>query len=264
MFFARINGVLLHYRLAGPVGAPVLVLANSLGTDARIWDAVIERLAPRYRIVSYDKRGHGLSDTPQGEYSLNDHLDDLLGLMDHLGIGRAGFAGVSIGGLIGQGLALRAPERFAGMALCNTAPKVGDPAFWAARMEAVRASGTAAIADAIMDRWFSPAFHRDRPDELAGWRNLFLGSDRHGYAATCATLRDTDLTDAIASISLPVLVVGGSADRATTPDLVEACARAIPHSRFVLLDGAGHIPSIEQPEALADLFGAFFTEVGHG
>src|SRR5687767_14625933 len=102
MAFARIDGVLLHYRLAGPVDAPVLVLANSLGTDARIWDELIEQLADRYRIVSYDKRGHGLSDSPGGEYSLDDHVADLAGLIDHLGIKRFALAGVSIGGLIAQ------------------------------------------------------------------------------------------------------------------------------------------------------------------
>ena len=105
MLFARINGVLLHYRIAGRAGLPALVLANSLGTDARIWDGVIDRLSTRYRILSYDKRGHGLSDVVPGEYSLDQHIDDVLGLMDHVGIERAGFAGVSIGGLIGQGLA---------------------------------------------------------------------------------------------------------------------------------------------------------------
>lgn len=264
MNFARIDGVLLHYRIAGPAGAPALVLANSLGTDARIWDGVIARLASRYRILSYDKRGHGLSDVHQNEYTLNDHLDDVLGLMDHVGFERAGFAGVSIGGLIGQGLALRAPERFSAMALCNTAPKVGDATFWADRIEAVRSRGMDAIADAIMERWFSPGFRRDRADELAGWCNMFLRCNRDGYASTCATLRDTDLASSIGAIGLPVLVVGGSEDRATPPDLVRATADAIPNARFVLIDGVGHIPSIEQPETLTRLLADFFTEVGHG
>ncbi len=264
MLFARINGVLLHYQLAGPENAPALVLANSLGTDARIWKAVAERLAGRYRILSYDKRGHGLSDVAAGEYSLDDHLEDVLGLMDHVGMARAGFAGISIGGLIGQGLALRAPERFVGMALCNTAPKVGDAALWAQRMEAVRAGGTAAIADAIMERWFSPRFQREAPEALAGWRNMFLRCDRDGYAATCATLRDTDLSARIGSIALPVLVVAGTQDRATPPELVRTCANAIPDARFALIEGIGHIPSIEHPEALASLLDDFFTEVGHG
>lgn len=264
MDFVRINGVLLHYRLAGPAAAPVLALANSLGTDARIWDGVIEALSSRYRILSYDKRGHGLSDTPPGDYALDDHVNDLLGLLDHLGIGRLALAGVSVGGLIAQGLALRAPQRLAALVLCDTAPKVGDAAGWNIRIDTVRHQGLGAIADLVMDRWFSPAFQQQRRDELAGWRNLFLRSDPAGYAATCATLRDADLTAQIGAITTPTLVVAGEADRSTPVDLVRACAKAIPGARFEILPGVGHIPSIEQPAALAALIEDFLKENGHG
>lgn len=264
MAFVRINGVLLHYRLSGAAGAPVVALANSLGTDARIWDEVIEGLSPRYQVLSYDKRGHGLSDTPPGDYALDDHIDDLMGLLDHLGIGRLALAGVSVGGIIAQGFALRAPERLAALVLCDTAPKVGDAAGWTARIDAVRGQGLGAIVDQVMDRWFSPGFQQQRPDELAGWRNLFLRSDPVGYAATCATLRDTDLTAQIGAIAVPTFVVAGEADRSTPVDLVRSCAQAIAGARFEVLPGVGHIPSIEQPVALADLMTEFFTEVGHG
>lgn len=264
MNFARINGVLLHYRLAGPEGAPVVVLANSLGTDARIWDGVLARLVGTYRVVSYDKRGHGLSDIPAGDYSLDDHLDDLFGLVDHLGIGRFALGGVSIGGLIAQGAALRAPERLTAIVICDSAPKVGDGAFWTARMDVVREKGVAAIADGIMERWFSPGFREERPDELAGWRNMFLGADTAGYVATCATLRDTDLTGQINAIVLPTVVVAGEADLATPVALVRACAEAIAGARFEIFPGVGHIPSIEAPEKLAGLMLKFFKEAGHG
>lgn len=264
MNFARINGTLLHYRLAGPVDAPVLALVNSLGTDARIWDGVIGRLSVRYRVLSYDKRGHGLSDTPPGDYALDDHVDDLVGLLDHLNIDQLALAGVSVGGLIAQGMALRAPGRLAALVLCDTAPKVGDAAGWNARIDTVRSQGLGAIADLVMDRWFSPEFQRQGQEELAGWRNLFLRSDPHGYASTCATLRDADLTGQIGAIAVPTLVVAGEADRSTPVDLVRACAQAIPRARFEVLAGVGHIPSIEQPAALAKLMTDHFTEVGHG
>lgn len=264
MAFVRINGVLLHYRVAGPERAPALVFVNSLGTDTRIWDDVIAQLSGRYRCLSYDKRGHGLSDAPCGEYSLDDHLDDLEGLLDHLRLGKLTLIGVSIGGLIGQGLALRAPHRLAGLVLCDTAPKVGDTRMWGQRMETVLEKGMSPIADGIMERWFSPSFRRERPDELAGWRNLFLRTDAGGYAATCATLRDTDLTGALGAVTAPTLVVAGDADLATPVDLVRACAEAIPSARFEILPGAGHIPSIEQPEALTALIIDFLREVGHG
>lgn len=260
----RINGVLLHYRLAGPAGAPVLALVNSLGTDARIWDGVIARLSPRYRILSYDKRGHGLSDTPSGDYALDDHIDDLTGLLDHLGIDKLALAGVSVGGLIAQGFALRARDRLAALILCDTAPKVGDAAGWNARIDTVRKDGLAAIADMVMDRWFSPGFQQQRTDELALWRNLFLRSDPKGYAATCATLRDTDLTTDISRIVTPTLVVAGEADRSTPPDLVRACATAIAGARFQTMPDVGHIPSIEQPAELAALIEGFLKENGHG
>lgn len=264
MHFARIGTQLLHYRLAGPDGAPVLVLVNSLGTDARIWDGVISRLAGTYRVVSYDKRGHGLSDSPAGDYSLDNHLNDLFGLADHLGLGRFALGGVSIGGLITMGAALRAPERLTALLICDSAPKVGDTAFWAARMAKVRDEGMGAIADGIMERWFSPGFRRTRPDELAGWRNMFLAADAGGYASTCATLRDTDLTDRIGAIDLPTLVVSGEDDLATPVPLVRACAEAIAGARFEIMPGVGHIPSIEQPEALARLMTDFMKEAGHG
>lgn len=264
MYFARINGVLLHYRLAGHQGAPVVVLANSLGTDARIWDGVISRLAESYRVVSYDKRGHGLSDIPAGDYSLDDHLDDLFGLADYLGIERFALGGVSIGGLIAQGAALRAPERLTALVICNSAAKSGDHPFWTARMNAVLENGTASIADGIMERWFSPQFRSERTEELAGWRNMFLRCDAKGYAATCATLRDADLRDKISAIALPTLLVAGEQDLAMPAAQVEATAEAISGSRFEIFPGVGHIPSIEAPEKLAGLMLEFLKEAGHG
>jgi 3-oxoadipate enol-lactonase len=264
MAFVRTNGVLLHYRLRGPAGAPALALINSLGTDDRIWDSMVELLAADYRILSYDKRGHGLSDAPAGDYSLDDHIDDLTGLLDHVGIDRLALAGVSIGGLIAQGFAVRYGARLTAVVLCDTAPKFADSAFWTARIESIRRDGLASIADGIMERWFSAGFRREHPDELAGWRNLFVRSDVDGYLASCATLRDTDLTAAIGTISVPTLVVVGEADGSTPVDLVRATAAAIPRSRFEIIPNAGHIPSIEQPAALAALMSNFLKEAGHG
>jgi 3-oxoadipate enol-lactonase len=264
MAFARINNVLLHYRLHGRDGAPVIALVNSLGTDARIWDEMIDRLAADYRILSYDKRGHGLSDVPLGDYALDDHLGDLTGLLDHLGIGRLALAGVSVGGLIAQGFALSHPDRLTALVLCDTAQKIGDLAFWNARIAGIRDMGLASIADGIMERWFSKRFHRGHPEDLAGWRNLFLRSDVDGYCATCATLRDTDLTSSASRIGTPTLVVVGDEDGSTPVDMVRAAAAAIPGSRFEIIAGAGHIPSIEQPAILAGLMTDFFKEAGHG
>lgn len=264
MAFAQINGVVLHYRVQGREDAPVLALANSLGTDARIWDAVIELLSERYRIVSYDKRGHGLSDAPKGDYSVGMHVDDLVGLLDHLGIGRLALAGVSVGGLIGQLFALRYPERLAALIVCNSAARMGDVAMWDARFAAVRDGGLAAIADAVMARWFCQDFRRNRATELAGWRNLLLRTPADGYAGTCAALRDADLRGEVGRIEVPTLVVAGDQDLAAPVELVRGTAEAIPGARFEVIAGAGHIPSIEQPHVLAALMTSFLNEVGHG
>ncbi len=263
MNFARIDGTLLHYRLHGGGQGPVLVFINSLGTDARIWDEVISALPTGWRCLSYDKRGHGLSDAPSGDYRLDDHVSDLIGLLDHAGIGRAVLVGVSIGGLIAEGLALRAPDRVDGLVLCCTAPRMGEPSMWSTRIETARREGLAPLADPIMERWFSPRFRAERPDALSGWRNLFLRTDPEGYANSCATLRDTDLSAAIAAIAVPTLIVAGDADLAAPVELVRNNL-AIPQARLEVLPGVGHIPSIEQPVVLAGLISDFLKEVGHG
>lgn len=264
MAFVRIGEILLHYRVSGRAGAPALVLVNSLGTDARIWDDVIINLGRDYLVVSYDKRGHGLSDAPATDYSLQDHLADLSGLLDHLKLERVALAGVSVGGLIAQGLALQLPNRVSALIAMDTAPRLGDVASWNARIDAIREGGLSSIVDAVMERWFSPRFFRDKPDALAGWRNLFLRTDPLGYIGTCATLRDTDLSASVGAITCPTLVAGGTEDRSTPPEIVKACAAAIPGAQYHAIAGAGHIPSIEKPAELAALMTGFLKEAGHG
>ena len=248
----------------GPKNGPGLVLVNSLGTDARIWDDVIALMAAQYRILSYDKRGHGLSDSPEGDYSLEDHLNDLTGLIDHVGMGEVAVIGVSVGGLIAQGFALAHPERLTALVLCDTAPKLGDAAAWTDRIAAVREFGMEAISQSVMERWFSADLFKKAPDTLAGWRNQFIRTDPDGYCRTCATLRDTDLSGVVGDIAAPTLVVCGAEDLSTPPDLVRGTAGAIPKARFELIAGAGHIPSIEQPHKLAEIVARFLKEAGHG
>ena len=263
MAFARVNGIVLHYRLSGKKGMPCLALANSLGTDGRIWDQVIGLLADRYQIISYDKRGHGLSTAPAGDYTIDANVADLAGLLDQLGVDRLALAGVSIGGLIGQRFALLHPDRLAALILCDTAARLGDAAMWNGRIEAVRSQGLASIADAVMARWFTEPFRRQSPDDLVGWQTMFERMPAQGYIGTCAALRDADLREAIGAIAVPTLVVAGEQDLSTPPDLVRDMAAAIPGARFELIAGSGHIPSIEQPAVLAGLMTQFFNEVGH-
>lgn len=253
MAFARIGSGIVHWRETGPRDAPPVILANSLGTDFRIWDEVAARLASSWRVICYDKRGHGLSEVPPGPYRIADFTDDLIALADTLGLSRFSLVGLSIGGLIGQDLAVRYPERLSALVLADTAPKVGTTESWTARIDAVRANGLSAIADAVMERWFTPAFHREKPAELAGWRNLLLCQPAAGYIATCEALSQADLTATTGAIAAPTLVVCGDSDQSTPPELVEAMALRIPGARFSLIEGCGHIPPAEQPAILATL-----------
>jgi 3-oxoadipate enol-lactonase len=261
--FFRVGANVLHCRLHGAPSGPKLVLANSLGTDARIWDAVVETLANHYRILSYDKRGHGLSDAPDGPYTLDDHVDDLLALAAGAGFQNFALAGISVGGLIAQRLAIREPGRVAALVLCDTAAKVGSELMWNERIETVRRSGLAAISEMVLERWFAPDFRTNHPGAWAGWRNLLERTPVEGYVGTCASIRDADLTEQVSGIALPTLVIAGEEDRSTPPELVRETAKRIPRARFETIPGAGHIPSIEAPERLTALMQNYFTEVGH-
>lgn len=264
MSFARVNGVLLNYRLTGPTDGPVLGFVNSLGTDARIWDEVIPALAPDYRILSYDKRGHGLSDAPAAPYALEDHVGDLEALLARLKIGRLALIGVSVGGLIAQRFAIKHQEQVAGLVLCDTAAKIGTDEFWNMRIVAVRAGGIASISDAILERWFSPAYRQSQPEQLAGWRNMLERSPPEGYMGSCYALREADLREQVGGIKLKTLVVCGDADSSTPPSLVQETAARLPNARFELIKDAGHLPNIEQPQALIALLRNYLSEVGFG
>lgn len=263
MDFVSLNGVTLAYQLRGPADGKPLVFVNSLGTDARIWDDVVAELAPRYRILTYDKRGHGLSDSPAGPYLLDDLAADLAALTAHLGPARFTLCGVSVGGMIAQLFATQYPDRLDALVLCNTAAKIGELSFWQARINSVQSGGIASISEAVLDRWFSPGFRATRPDQYRGYRNMLERTDAQGYAATCAAIGDADLRSAIGSIATPTLVLAGEHDKSTPPELVRDTAAMIHGTRFRVIDGSGHIPSIERPGLLAALIDEHVQEAHH-
>lgn len=265
MQFVNLNGVTIHYQIIGaPAGKPVLVFANSLGTDFRIWRDVIVRLAGDFAILTYDKRGHGLSDIGESPYAMEDHVSDLEALLDHLEVKNAIVCGLSVGGLIAQGLYDRRRDLVRALILCDTAHKIGTDEMWNTRIEAVRDGGLESIADGVLERWFTEEFRQaDNPD-FAGYRNMLVRTPAEGYAGTSAAIRDTDYTEQARQIGVPTICIVGEDDKATPPDLMLETAKLIPGARYEVIAKAGHLPCIEQPETLVEIMRAFIAELDRG
>lgn len=256
------NGIWLHYRDTGRVDAPAIVFINSLGTDLRVWDPVVPGLADKYRIVLYDKRGHGLSDAPQGPYAMADQVADLAGLMDARGIDKAVICGLSVGGLIAQGFAAAHPERVRGLILSGTAARIGDAERWDTLTATIRHGGIDAVADTILARWFPADFHKDNPGEIAAWRNMLTRTPVDGYLGTVGTLRDTDLTNAVKQIAVPTLCLVGDQDGSTPPEVVQGLADLIPGAELEVIENTGHLPGVVRPDAVAEAILRFCEKNG--
>lgn len=259
---AKINGSNLHFRLAGPESGVTLAFVNSLGTDWRVWEPVADRLGDGCRLLFHDKRGHGLSDTPDGPLSMDDHVGDLAALLDHLEIEGAVVCGLSVGGMIALGLAAARPELVRALVLCDTGHRIGTEALWDQRIQEIRQHGLEHIAEGVMARWFSAPFRAEHPAEATAWRNMLVRTPVAGYTATCAAIRDSDFTEAARSTVVPALCLCGTADLATTPELVRELARLIPDSRYRDIDGAGHLPTVEAPVEVAAAINEFLSEQG--
>lgn len=255
------NGAELHVALSGPETGPAVMFSNSLGTDLRVWDALLAHLPPGLRLLRYDKRGHGLSEETPGPYRIETLADDAAALIEALGLGRVVFVGLSIGGLIGQSLAARRPDLLAGLVISNSAARIGDAATWGARIDAIREGGLASIAAPTMERWFSPAFRAQGCD--GPWRRMLARQPQDGYIACCEAIAAADLTEAARALSLPVQVIAGGHDGSTPPELVRATADIIPGARFDVIAAAAHIPCVETPAAHAAILSRFLKEIGH-
>jgi len=261
MQFAEINDVTLHYQvLSAPPGKPVMVFVNSLGTDFRIWRDVIVDFAGEAAMIAYDKRGHGLSSIGNAPYSMDDHVADLEALLDHLAVTNAIICGVSVGGMIAQGLVAKRPDLVSMLILCDTGHKIGTAEMWNERIAAVEAGGIEALAEPILERWFSPDFHEEQPAALQGYHNMLTRQTVAGYAGTSAAIRDADFTQEAANIKVPTLCVVGDQDGSTPPELVEELSDLIEGSEFEVIQGAGHLPSIEQPDALCLVMKKFIVK----
>ncbi len=261
MQMLELGDVTLHYADEGdPNGAPV-VFANSLGTDMRLWDKILPLLPAGLRIIRYDKRGHGLSSCPPAPYSMGALITDAERLLDHLQVRDGVFVGLSVGGMIAQGLAVKRLDLVRAMVISNSGAKIGTKELWADRIAGVRAGGIESLADAVMERWFSKAF-RTTP-ELTGWRNMLTRTPAEGYIGCSAAISGTDFYTPTAGLTLPSLFIAGSEDGATPPDLVRETADLVKGSRFHLIRGAGHLPCVERPEEYADTLTTFLKDIGH-
>lgn len=254
------DGCRLAYRFDGPDGAPTLLLSNSLGTALEMWDAQLPALAGRFRVLRYDSRGHGASDVPPGAYSMDRLGRDVVELLAALGIGAVHFCGLSMGGMVGQWLAVRAPERVDRLVLANTAAYMGPPEGWQQRIDGVLAAGMGTVAQSLAERWFTPGFRERAPETVAAVQAMLLATSPVGYAGCCAAIRDMDLRPTAPLIAHSPLIIAGAADPATPPERSDELAAAIAgRARVVRLDAA-HLASVEQAEAftaaLLDFLGA--------
>lgn len=265
MQFTIAHDMAVHYRLSGRQDGPCLVFINSLGTDLRIWDDMVDGLRADYRCLCYDKRGHGLSDGDDAAYSISLLADDLAALIETLGISsKVVLVGLSVGGLIAQDFAFRFAEKVAGLVLLDTAAKIGTEQSWNARIDAIAKNGLSAIGQQIMERWLTADFKARRPDAYRGYRNMLERTSEQAYVATCIALRDADLTSQTSTLALPTLVIVGQEDASTPPELVEKTANLINHARFVQIGSCGHLPCIEQPQATIEHLKTFVSETVYG
>lgn len=255
MNLTTVNNITLRYETAGSGGTPIVFL-NSLGTNLHIWDEVAAHFA-HVQTVCYDKRGHGLSDAPPAPYTLRNHTNDLLYLLDHLQMDKVILIGVSVGGMISLDFAAQHPQRVQAMVLLDTAGKIGDAEGWNQRIDTIEQHGMAHLAEAIIDRWFAP----DVPKMLrqAG-HNMLTRTPLEGYVGTCAAIRDADLRPILAALTIPTLVLCGAEDSATPPALVQELADALPNATFQEISNAGHLPCWEQPDATAHAIKMFLSQ----
>jgi 3-oxoadipate enol-lactonase len=238
----------LHHLLEGPEDAPVFVMANSLGTTLRMWEDQAPALRDRFRLLRYDHRGHGGSPVPSGPYEIGDLGRDVLALLDRLKVEQFSFCGLSVGGLVGMWLASEAPERVERLVLCCTAARFAPPEQWDERARTVRTEGVGAIADAVLERWFTPPFRESHPGTVAWAGGMLRGTPAEGYAGCCEAIRDADLRGRLGAISAATLVVAGAEDPAAPVDQAELIRDSIPGSRLAVVEGAAHLANVERPE----------------
>jgi 3-oxoadipate enol-lactonase len=246
------NGIHINYSIDGPQGAPWLTMSNSLATTHRMWDAQMDAFTRQYRVLRYDKRGHGQTDVTPGPYSFELLADDALALLDALQITRTHFVGLSMGGMTGMTMALRRPSVLRTLVLCDTTSRdpLGDPALWQQRIDAIHAAGSMeALVESTVARFLTPQTVRTRPELADAVRAWVRNTPTGGYIGCCQAIAKLDLTDRLRNISIPTQVVVGAEDGATTVEMARTIHERIAGSELVILKQAAHLSNLEQPEA---------------
>jgi 3-oxoadipate enol-lactonase/4-carboxymuconolactone decarboxylase len=255
----RANGIDLFYDLRGLEGAPVVAFSNSLGTTLEMWDAQAQALSDRYRVLRYDTRGHGRSAVVEGRADIETLAGDFAGLLDALGIAEAHIVGLSLGGMTAQAFALRYPDRVRSLVLMATSAHMPPVQAWAERAARVRAEGMGAIVDAVIERWFTPAFAAAHPERVAPVRDALLKTTPDGYARACEVIQEMDLRPALAAIKAPTLIIAGADDPATPVPHMEDIRSRIPDAELVIIPRAAHLLAVERPEVVNAHLAAFLA-----
>ena len=251
----------LNAEISGPIQGPPVVLLHALGTNLKIWDQVVTRLPGTWRILRFDQRGHGKSDAPPAPYGMGALIRDAERMMDHFGLQDAVVVGLSLGGLVAQGLAVKRLDLVRGLVLSNTAAKIGTPELWATRIAEVRAHGLAGYAGGAMLRMFGRN-HEAVPgaDHV---RDMLLATPVEGWTGCAAAIAGADFYIPTASLTLPTLAIAGANDGTTPPDLVRETADLIRGARFEIIRGAGHVPMVEKPDEYTAMITGFLRSIGH-
>jgi 3-oxoadipate enol-lactonase len=248
----------IHYMLEGQSGSLVLVFSNSLGANYSMWDPQAREFCKKFAVLRYDTRGHGQSPPTPDPYSIELLGKDVIAMLDALDLDRVHFCGLSMGGMIGMWLALNAPERLGKLALSNTGAKIGTAEGWNARIEAVQKNGMKSLASAILERWFTPAFRQKVPETMANILKMLEETNREGYAACCAAVRDFDCREQLNKIRTPTLVIAGAHDPATPPADGRFLADQIRGAQYAELDAA-HLSNIEAQGRFNNELAAFLN-----
>jgi 3-oxoadipate enol-lactonase len=243
----------VEYTLDGPEDAPVVVFSNSLGTTGAMWDAQATALSD-FRVLRYNARGHGGTPSPPGPYTVGDLADDVLALLDRLGLERASYCGLSIGGMTGMWLGVHAPERIDRLAICCTGMQLPPSDMWIDRAALVRRDGMEVVVDATIERWFTPGFRDRQPEVVSRIREIFLTTDPEGYASCCEALAEFDMTGELGVVRASTVVIAGEEDPVGTPERGAAIAAEVPDSRLVVLPDARHLAAVEQADAVTREF----------